>query len=59
MGHPEVKESMEVFMMQHDLPGFASGEPYMRAVVSLVLVPLFYCSWIGMGLRGTWNSCEA
>lgn len=59
MRHPEVKGSMEEFMMQHVLPEFTSSEPYMRAIVSLVLVPLFYYSRIGIGLRGTWNGREA
>lgn len=33
MRHPEVKNSMESFLMQHVLPEFASPEPYMRAIV--------------------------
>lgn len=35
--HPELKDNMETFMMQFVLPQFASSEPYMRAVVSLLL----------------------
>lgn len=34
MRHPEVKGSMEQFLVQHVLPEFTSSEPYMRAIVS-------------------------
>lgn len=34
MRHPDVKNNMEQFVMQHVLPEFAATEPYMRAIVS-------------------------
>ncbi|KAL6303891.1 ARM repeat-containing protein [Sparassis latifolia] len=37
MRHPDVKNSMEQFMIQHVLPEFTSSEPYMRAVACEVL----------------------
>lgn len=37
MRHPEVKGSMEDFMMRHVLPEFTASEPYMRAIVSQCL----------------------
>lgn len=33
MRHPDVKNSMEQFMLQHVLPEFISPDPYMRAIV--------------------------
>ena len=38
--HPELKNSMEAFMMRFVLPEFTSSEPYMRAIVSLVQITL-------------------
>jgi hypothetical protein len=35
MRHPDVKNNMEQFMLQHVAPEFSSSEPYMRAIVSL------------------------
>jgi hypothetical protein len=35
--HPDLKDNMETFMMQFVLPHFTSSEPYMRAVVSLLV----------------------
>lgn len=34
MRHPDVKNNMEQFLMEHVLPEFAAPEPYMRAIVS-------------------------
>lgn len=34
MRHPDVKNSMEQFLMQHVLPEFTANEPFMRAIVS-------------------------
>lgn len=35
MRHPEVKGSMEQFLVQHVIPEFSSNtEPYIRAIVS-------------------------
>jgi importin-7 len=31
--HPELKNNVESFMLQHVLPEFSSSEPYMRAIV--------------------------
>lgn len=36
MRHPEVKGSMEQFLLQHVLPEFTSSEPYMRAIVCFI-----------------------
>ena len=33
MRHPDVKGSMEQFLVQHVIPEFASSEPYIRAIV--------------------------
>ncbi len=33
MRHPEVKNNMEQFLVQHVLPEFGSTEPYMRYIV--------------------------
>jgi hypothetical protein len=35
--HPDLKDNMETFMMQFVLPHFTSSEPYMRAIVSLLI----------------------
>ncbi|KII90665.1 hypothetical protein PLICRDRAFT_52383 [Plicaturopsis crispa FD-325 SS-3] len=37
MRHPEVKNNMEQFMMQHVLPEFSATEPYLRAIACEVL----------------------
>ena len=37
MRHPDVKDSMELFLMQHVLPCFNASEPYLRAVACEVL----------------------
>ncbi|KAF8840780.1 ARM repeat-containing protein [Paxillus ammoniavirescens] len=37
MRHPEVKGSMEQFMLQHVLPGFTASEPYIRSIACDVL----------------------
>ncbi|KAF9240262.1 armadillo-type protein [Melanogaster broomeanus] len=37
MRHPEVKGSMEQFMLQHVFPEFTSSEPYMRSIACEVL----------------------
>ena len=37
MRHPEVKDGMEQFLMQHVLPCFNDPEPYLRAVACEVL----------------------
>ena len=37
MRHPDVKNSMEQFLIQHVLPEFTSSEPYMRAIVRVCL----------------------
>ena len=37
MVHPEVKNNMEQFMLQHVLPEFSSSDAYMRAVACEVL----------------------
>ena len=37
MHHPDVKDSMEQFLMQHVLPEYTATEPYMRAIVSYTL----------------------
>jgi importin-7 len=34
MRHPDVKGSMEQFIVQHVLPEFSSSEPFVRAIVS-------------------------
>lgn len=34
MRHPDVKDNMEQFSVQHILPEFGAPEPYMRAIVS-------------------------
>ena len=34
MRHPDVKNSMEQFLVSHVLPEFTVQEPYMRAIVS-------------------------
>lgn len=34
MRHPDVKDNMEQFIMQHVYPAFSSPQPYLRAVVS-------------------------
>jgi hypothetical protein len=36
--HPDVKGSIEQFMVQYVLPGFTSQEPYLRSVVCLELM---------------------
>lgn len=33
MKHPQVKDSMEQFMLQHVLPEFKAPEPYLRSIV--------------------------
>ena len=33
MRHPDVKDNMEQFLVQHVLPEFSAPEPYMRAIV--------------------------
>ncbi|EGN93981.1 hypothetical protein SERLA73DRAFT_115471 [Serpula lacrymans var. lacrymans S7.3] len=37
MRHPEVKDNMEQFMLQHVLPEFSAPEPYLRAIACEVL----------------------
>jgi hypothetical protein len=37
MRHPDVKDGMEQFLMEHVLPCFGSPEPYLRAVACEVL----------------------
>jgi len=37
MRHPEVKDGMEQFLVQHALPCFGAPEPYLRAVACEVL----------------------
>jgi importin-7 len=37
MRHPDVKDNMEQFLMQHVLPCFSAPEPYLRAVACEVL----------------------
>lgn len=37
MRHPDVKDNMEQFLMQHVLPCFGAPEPYLRAVACEVL----------------------
>ncbi|KAG9315992.1 armadillo-type protein [Chiua virens] len=37
MRHPEVKGSMEEFMMRHVLPEYTANEPYMRSIACEVL----------------------
>ncbi|KAJ7578155.1 armadillo-type protein [Mycena floridula] len=37
MSHPEVKENMEQFILQHVTPEFTAPEPYMRAIACEVL----------------------
>ncbi|PCH39811.1 ARM repeat-containing protein [Wolfiporia cocos MD-104 SS10] len=37
MRHPQVKDSMEQFMIQHVLPEFSSPEPFLRAIACEVL----------------------
>lgn len=38
MRHPDVKDNMEQFLVSHVLPEFAAPEPYMRAVVCILLI---------------------
>lgn len=33
MKHPQVKDSMEQFMLQHVLKEFKAPEPYLRSIV--------------------------
>ena len=41
MGHPQVKESMEQFVLQHVFAEFNAPEPYLRAIVcSLNSLPI-------------------
>ena len=35
MKHPQVKDNMEQFMLQHVLPEFKAPEPYLRSIVCL------------------------
>ncbi|KAG8214391.1 armadillo-type protein [Butyriboletus roseoflavus] len=51
MRHPEVKRSMEEFMVLHVLPEFTASEPYMRAVA---------CEVLGTVVRHNieWNNSE-
>lgn len=53
MRHPDVKNNMEQFMVQHALPEFSSPERYMRAIVC-VLYTSFHsqCAKFNVGLRG-------
>jgi hypothetical protein len=37
--HPDVKGSIEQFMVQYVLPEFTSQEPYLRSVVRLFISP--------------------
>ena len=36
--HPELKNNVEQFMLQHVLPEFSSGEPFMRTAVGLIFL---------------------
>jgi hypothetical protein len=38
MRHPEVKNNMEQFMLQHVAPEYSSSEPYMKAIVSPLIM---------------------
>ena len=54
MRHPEVKGSMEQFLVQHVIPEFTSSEPYIRAIVSRNCYPL----WPASLTRYTLQACE-
>jgi hypothetical protein len=41
MRHPEVKNNMEQFMLQHVAPEFTSTEPYLRAIVSTFFIQCY------------------
>ncbi|KAH7924546.1 ARM repeat-containing protein [Leucogyrophana mollusca] len=51
MRHPDVKGSMEQFMLQHVLPEFSASEPYLRAVACEVVTTV-----VKSGI--TWSSEE-
>lgn len=51
MNHPQVKEEMEQFMMQHVYPEFTAPEPYLRAIACEVLGTVEKCQM-------TWSSEE-
>jgi hypothetical protein len=45
MRHPEVKNNMEQFMLQHVAPEFTSTEPYLRAIVSTFSFSVICGNW--------------
>lgn len=59
MRHPEVKDNMEQFIMQHVTAEFVSNEPYLRAIVrpypgspsTLLLTYLYLLGMRGPGYR--------
>ena len=55
MRHPEVKDSMEQFLMTHVFPCFSAPEPYLRAVACEVLcaVEKVGVKWTNEQVRGT------
>lgn len=53
MRHPDVKDGMEQFLMEHVLPCFGAPEPYLRAVACEVLcaVEKVGVKWTGEQVR--------
>ena len=55
MRHPEVRDSMEQFLVQHVLPCFNAPEPYLRAVAceSVNSFEKVGVKWSNEQVRGT------
>ena len=58
MRHPDVKNSMEQFLVQHVLPEFSASEPYVRAIVGNDLSMSGTYSLSIPGVRGCRNRGE-